>query len=27
MRARGVYRDMAVRQMESRGYEGEEVLS
>jgi ABC-type multidrug transport system fused ATPase/permease subunit len=26
MRARGVYHDMVVRQMESHGYEGEEVL-
>ena len=26
MYARGMYRDMVVRQMESHGYEGEEVL-
>ena len=26
MRARGMYHDMVVRQMESHGYEGEEVL-
>src|SRR5207247_1776149 len=26
MRARGIYHDMVVRQMESHGYEGEEVL-
>jgi hypothetical protein len=26
MRAGGIYRDMVVRQMESHGYEGEEML-
>jgi ABC-type multidrug transport system fused ATPase/permease subunit len=26
MRARGIYHDMVVRQMESHGYDGEEVL-
>ena len=26
MRARGMYHDMVVRQMESHGYEGEEML-